>query len=130
MGAKQIIVSSLLYVYLLIGFSLLYVTLLSADEPITLSLDPVIGYDPLTTHATIRIDPHYLNYEVCVEWVGEPQEGRGCWSLEGQYSRRTHSYDITALPAGEYQVVARLKQVRSSYVTSAQTVRSIENHFK
>ena len=117
-------------VRLIILFSLLCVPLLSADELITLSLDPMVGDEPLTVHATIRIDPHYLNYEVCVEWDGGPQEGRGCWSLSGQYDHRTHYYDIKNLPAGEYTVLARLNQVRSSHVTPAQTVRSLETPFK
>ena len=114
----------------IILFSLLCAPLLSADEPITLSLDPMFGNEPLQVHATVRIDPHYLNYEVCVEWKGEPQEGRGCWSLSGQYDHRTHFYDIKNLPAGEYTVTARLYRVRSSHATPAQTVQSLETPFK
>ena len=101
-----------------------------ANEPaITLSLNPMIADEPLTTHATIKIPPNYLNYEVCVEWDGLPQAGRGCWSLSGQYERRTQDYDIKHLPAGEYTVTARLYQVHATHSTPAQTIRSLETPF-
>ena len=101
-----------------------------ADEPtITLSLNPLNGYEPLSTHVTLRIEPNYLNWQACVEWEGIPQKGYGCWSLDGQYERRTQDYDIKHLPACEYQVIARLYRVRSTHSTLAQTIRSLETPF-
>ena len=104
-----------------------------SPSPLTLTLHPQIGYRPLTVTATVRIEPHYLNRGVCVVWESPVYSGAGCWQLEGQYARRTHTYTIKSLPAiGEstaYTVWAELITVRARHVTLSQPVQVLNTPF-
>ena len=98
-------------------------------SPITLHLSPLVGYRPLTVTARITVEPHYLNRAVCVQWVGEPLEGQGCWQVEGQYAPRTHYYEIKDLPAGNYKVVALVYRVRESKHSVVIPLRVLDSSF-
>ena len=105
----------------------------SAQSPLTLTLHPQIGYRPLTVTATVRVEPHYLNQGVCVRWESPVYSGAGCWQLEGQYARRTHTYTIKSLPVvGEstaYTMWAELITVRTRHVTLSQPVQVLNTPF-
>ena len=78
-------------------FGLIVALFLLTNGPpaVTLTLSPLVGYAPLTTIATIRIDPNYENREVCIQWDdSDGPVGRGCWQLDGQYAAITQSYTI------------------------------------
>ena len=106
----------------------------SAQQPITLSLNPQIGYRPLNVTARISVEPHYLNRGICIVWESDVYSGAGCWQVEGQYAPRTHVYTIKNLPAvGDgsttYTVWAELITVRTRHVTPPQQVRVINSPF-
>jgi hypothetical protein len=102
----------------------------SSKEPIVLQLTPMVGYELLTVHATIDIESNYLNQGVCVSWESPVYSGAGCWSLEGQYARQKHYYDIKNLPAGDYVVQAEVIKVAGRSVTPTQNIHVIDTPFR
>ena len=105
-------------------------TPVSSDPPaITLTLNPLHGFEPLTVLAQIRVEPAYENRAICLLWDNRADAGSGCWEIEGQYARRLHTYTVKELPAGTYQVLARLIRVRDVKDTPIQTVRVLDSPF-
>ena len=102
----------------------------AAQQPpaLSLSLNPQVGYQPLTVAARILVEPNYLNRGICVVWESPIYSGAGCWEIEGQYAKRAQTYTIKALPTIlggqlEYMVWAELIQVQDRIVTPVQPVR-------
>ena len=113
---------------------LLLVAPAKTEEPaITLRLNPQVGYEPLTVDVYMRVQPNYLNYMLCLDWDTTEWEELGqlgCWSLDGQYSAPSQYYTLKNLPAGDYRIRARLRQVHRDIMTVAQPIRVIETPFR
>ena len=104
------------------------------EEPaITVRLTPQTGFEPLTVEVYMRIQPNYLNYMLCLDWDKAEWEDLGqlgCWSLDGEYAAPSQYYTLKSLPAGEYHVRARLRQVHRDVYTALQTIHIIETPFR
>lgn len=99
-------------------------------EEVSLTLTPQIAYYPATIHATIKVEPRYDNVMLCIQWEGingNGPDGKGCWSLDGQYDHRTHFYDIKQLLVGNYDVQATVIRVRGSAQSSRHTIQILES---
>jgi len=123
---------------IVLGFALLWVPLLiliaGAHEapPITLAVNPRVGYQPLAVDTILRIEPFYLNTGWCIAWFQQGAEwpdGRHCGSLEGAYARRRQDYRITFRRAGVYDIVGTLIQVRTTHQTVPLSVHVLESPF-
>ena len=95
---------------------------------ISLTLNPLIGYRPLTVEARVLIEPNYQNRGVCIVWESNVYSGAGCWQVEGQYAPLAHYYTIKNLQTTVdvttmYTIYAELITVRDRIVTPAQTVQ-------
>ena len=108
----------------------------AAQQPpaISLSLNPQVGYRPLTVAARILIESNYLNRGVCIVWESNIYSGAGCWQVEGQYAPHAYTYTIKSLPAvkdstTEYSVWVELITVRHRTTTPAQTIRVIDREY-
>ena len=97
-------------VRILLILSILAVPTAAASEPspISLHLNPEVGFYPTTVYARIIVEPDYVNRGICVVWISEEKvyDGAGCWSIEGQYAAKVHFYPIKHIPVGVYNVRA------------------------
>lgn len=78
--------------------------------PISLTLNPAVGYAPFSTRGTASIPPSSSNTFWCLVWNSEVGEaGLSCKPLEGEKAPRVHPIELKDLSAGEYEVYVEVE---------------------
>lgn len=89
------------------AFLVLYVLASAAVQPITLRVERVAGFEPLTTRVEIRIPRNAENREACVSL--SDIYPLACWDLDAN-SAPVFSRVWKNLPAGGYRAQAALRR--------------------
>ena len=78
----------------------------SAPQPIAISVSPRIGFAPANLSIQVRVHPSPDDRWIDVQTDGGEFARRSQWTIEPD--RTLYRVDWRALPAGDYDIVARL----------------------
>lgn len=82
--------------------------ILLAVSPLSIHLNIMRGFEPLTLKVRVSLQPSDVNRHVCVGYINanSGEERQSCRSLDGAAERPTLWYEWAKLPAGFYTVYA------------------------
>ena len=89
---------------------------LGADTPVSLSINPSVGFAPLFVRVKITVEPNPDNRGICLTWDSlDAMYGTHCFPI---YGEKTFWYDLKDLSAGDYVIKATLFRSPSSVIDS------------
>lgn len=85
---------------------------LQAEPPVTMRVSGRLGMAPHTFAATVVLERHVSNRELCLLWglSGEGVYSSSCAELHGAQTQRVYYFQRTVEESGTWHVIARIQR--------------------